>query len=315
MTESSTQPVRSGPMAGERRFDVLAVGGVDVDIVMRVDRLPGHGEKVLGTFVGNLPGGTVANFACAASRLGLRAASLATVGPDDAGKLIIEDFEHFGVATDFVLVRPEVETHFTVILIEPSGERSIIVVPRFTEAYDDAFLERAIPQSRALYTMPNRADLFRQMGRMARAHGVQVMIDVEATIGADRETLEEMLQWVNIASFNEAGLEAIGGEEATIEGARQLLAFGPHTVVVTLGKRGSLAVTADEAVEMPGRDVAVVDTTGAGDTFNAAFLTATLRGLPLAGRLAFANAAAALAVTGLGPRGRLPTSAEVESFL
>lgn len=303
-----------------RPFDVLAVGGIDVDLVMRVDQLPERGGKILGRFVGRLPGGTVANFACVASRLGLDVASLSTVGADEAGQMVIADFEDYGVATDLVVTRQDVETHFTVIFIEPSGERSIVVVPMFEEQYDDAQLQEAIPQARALYTMPSDPQLFARMARIARANGVQTMIDVEATIGADRQTLEGILQWVDIASFNEAGLIAVSGEEPTVEGARRLLAYGPHTVVVTLGARGALAVTAEDAALVPGWQVDVVDTTGAGDTFNAAFLTATLSSetshpLPLARRLAFANGAAALSTTGLGPRGRLSTSAEVEAFI
>ncbi len=300
---------------GHRPFDVLAVGGIDIDLVMRVDHLPGRGGKVLGQFVGRLPGGTVANFACVASRLGLEVASLSTVGADEAGQMVIADFRNYGVATDLVVVRQDVETHFTVIFIEPSGERSIVVVPMFKEQYDDDQLQKAIHQVRALYTMPSDEQLFTRMAGIARANGVQTMIDVEATIGADRETLERILQWVDIASFNEAGLIAVSGEEPTVEGARRLLAYGPHTVVVTLGARGALAVTADDAALVPGWQVSVQDTTGAGDTFNAAFLTATLRGLPLAQRLAFANGAAALSTTGLGPRGRLSTTAEVETFI
>jgi sugar/nucleoside kinase (ribokinase family) len=306
--------------AGQPRFDVLAVGGVAVDWVMRVDHLPRSGQNVIGHFVGHLPGGAVANFACAAAHLGLQAASLSAVGDDKNGRLLTGDFQKHGVAIDHVLVRPDVETLFTVILIEPSGERSIVVVRMFEERYSDDQLLAAISQSRALYTMPNNAQLFARMAKIARAHDVLTMIDVEATIGADRQKLERILRWTDIASFNENGLIAVSGEEPTVEGARRLLAYGPHTVVVTLGARGALAVTADEAVLAPGRMVAVQDTTGAGDTVNAAFLMATLdsaksRPLPLARRLAFANGAAALATTGLGPRGRLPTSAEVEAFI
>jgi ribokinase/sulfofructose kinase len=185
----------------------------------------------------------------------------------------------------------------------------------FKEHYDDDQLEEAIGQVRALYTMPHNEPLFTRMAQIARGQGVQTMIDVEATIGADRETLERILPWVDIASFNEAGLVAVSGEEPTVEGARRLLVYGPHTVVVTLGARGALAVTADESALVPGWNVDVQDTTGAGDTFNAAFLTATLRRMPLERRLAFANGAAALSTTGLGPRGRLSTSAEVEAFI
>jgi ribokinase len=306
--------------AGQPRFDVLAVGGVAVDWVMRVDHLPRSGENVMGHFVGCLPGGAVANFACAAARLGLQAASLSTVGDDENGRLLTGDFQKQGVGIDHVLVRQDVETLFTVILIEPSGERSIVVVRMFEEVYSDEQLQAAIGQSRALYTMPNNAQLFTRMAKIARAFGVLTMIDVEATIGADRRSLEHILRWTDIASFNEAGLIAVSGEEPTLEGARRLLAYGPHTVVVTLGARGALAVTADEAVSSPGRPVSVLDTTGAGDTFNAAFLTATLSSpdsgqWPLNRRLAFANSAAALATTGLGPRGKLPTRAEVEAII
>lgn len=299
----------------ERPYDILAVGGIDLDLVMKVERLPGHSEKVLGDFVGRLPGGTVANFACAAARLGMRVASLSTVGQDEAGQMIVDDFENYGVDTGYVLVRPDIDTPFTVILIEPSGERSIVVVPTFKEKYDADLLRKALSQVRAMHTMPNDASLFGQMARIARSEDVLVMIDVEATIGADRETLEQILRWVDIASFNERGLVSISGERATVVGARRLLEFGPHTVVVTLGERGALAVTAGEAAEVPGWKVPVQDTTGGGDTFNAAFLTATLRRYPLEQRLAFANGAAALAITGLGPRGRLPTSSEVEDFI
>ena len=84
---------------------------------------------------------------------------------------------------------------------------------------------------------------------------------------------------------------------------------------MTLGSRGALAVTRDEASVQPGFAVQAVDTTGAGDTFNAAFVSATLSGLPLAERLRFANGAGALSVTRMGPRGRLPTADEVRSFV
>ncbi|MCZ7569263.1 MAG: carbohydrate kinase family protein [Ardenticatenaceae bacterium] len=301
--------------SAERPFDVIAVAGVDVDLVLMVDRLPGHGEKVMGRLVGRLPGGTVANFACAASQLGLRVASFATVGADEAGRLVVADFERFGVATEFVRVRPDVETHFTVILVEPSGERSIVVVPMFKERFDLDLAGRALSLARAFYMMPNDAEQFVRLAEIARANSARVMIDVEPTIGADRHTLEMLLAWVDIASFNHLGLTAVSGEEPTVEGARRLLAYGPHTIVVTLGSRGALAVTAADAAQVEGFSVPVRDTTGAGDTFNAAFLSATLRGEPLAQRLRFANAAAAIAVTGVGPRGHLPARAEVESFL
>jgi sugar/nucleoside kinase (ribokinase family) len=309
----------------QRSYDVLAIGGASIDWVLRVEQLPKRGQNVIGQFVGRLPGGAVANFACAAARLGLGVASLSTVGDQQNGQLIVADFQAHGVATDLVVVRRDVETSFTVVLIEPSGERSIVIARMFEEQFTDDQLRNAIGRARALYTMPNDAQLFTRMGEIARANGVLTMIDVEATIGADRHALERILRWTDIASFNEEGLMAISGEEPTVEGARRLLAYGPHTIVVTLGARGALAVNADEMAMVPGYQPPVQDTTGAGDTFNAAFLAATVRpaildttssgSISLARRLVFANAAAAMSTTGLGPRGCLPSSAEVEVFI
>jgi ribokinase len=299
----------------DKRFDVVAVGGTDVDLVITVDELPELGEKVLGRHVGWLAGGTVANFAAAAGRLGLRVASFCTVGGDDVGQLVVDDFHRYGVSTEFVTGRDDVKTHYCVILVTPSGERSIVVVPMFDEGFDPEESRRALSQARAMYMMTNRANRFVEMAQLARESGALVMIDVETTLGADRATLERILPWVDIASFNESGLIASSGEAPTIEGARRLLDYGPQVVVVTLGSRGALAVSQDEEAQVGGFPVTVRDTTGAGDTFNAAFLAGTLRGDPLEERVAFANATASLSVTGLGPRGHLPTRDEVDAFM
>ena len=164
---------------------------------------------------------------------------------------------------------------------------------------------------------PHRLELLGIVGHrgLARRHAVEVMIDVEPTVCARRSQLERILQQTDIASFNQFGFTAAAGQEPSIEAARELLRFGPHTVIVTRGKQGALAVTKDEAAEHPGFEVPVVDTTGAGDTFHAAYLAAALRGESLAARLRLANATAAMSVTALGPRGWLPTNAEVEFFL
>ena len=109
----------------------------------------------------------------------------------------------------------------------------------------------------------------------------------------------------------------MSGESATLDGARKLLDLdlGPSMVVVTLGADGALVVTKEEAHQVPGWRVDVVDTTGAGDTFNATFLTGLLEERPLSECLTRANAGAALSVTGLGPRGGLPTPSEITQFL
>ena len=94
-----------------------------------------------------------------------------------------------------------------------------------------------------------------------------------------------------------------------------MLDLNPQVVVVTLGREGCLAVTADDEVRCPGFETEVVDTTGAGDCFNAAFLTGYLSGWSLERMANFGNAAAALSVTKLGPRAGIPTRKQVLKFL
>ena len=130
--------------APNRRFDILAIDRVALDIVLKVQRLPGHGEKEVGDFVGNLPGGPAANFACAAARQGMSVAALATLGDDEAAKIIIDDFQDYGVDTSYVRKDPSRQSNFTVILLEPSGERSIIAVPAPPHVYETELLNESI---------------------------------------------------------------------------------------------------------------------------------------------------------------------------
>jgi ribokinase/sulfofructose kinase len=298
-----------------RPFDVVTVDGVDVDLVLTVDGLPGPDEKLMAQLVGNLPGGPAANFACAARRLGLNVAALAEVGDDAQGRLIVDDFAGYGVDTSLIHTRADGRTCFTVILIPPSGEKAILVVPTFVPVHPPDLMRDAFSRARLVYLMPQNHQQFMTISEVAHACGAQVMVDIEPTVGGDAQMMARIMAGCDIASFNQFGFRTAEGVEPSLAAARRLLERGPHTVVVTLGANGALAVTRDEEAQQPGFAVEAVDTTGAGDTFNAAFVTATARGLSLAERLRFACGAGSLAVTGMGPRGRLPTTAEVEEFL
>ena len=302
-----------------KQWDVVAVGTAAIDLVIKVERLPGHDEKVMGRHVGWLPGGTVPNFACAASRLGLRTGFLGTVGDDASGSLIVEDFHRFGVDTDHLTTLRGTPTRYTVILLPPGGERAIVVVPTYPD--DTALLtneERTyVASARAVYIMTGNVERFEALAGAARAGGALVMVDVEPTLALDMARLKRILSATDVASFNRAGLESATGQPATdlVKTAQQMLELNPQVVVITLGREGCLAVTADDEVRCPGFETEVVDTTGAGDCFNAAFLTGYLSGWSLERMANFGNAAAALSVTKLGPRAGIPTRKQVLKFL
>jgi sugar/nucleoside kinase (ribokinase family) len=304
-----------GVDAGARAIDVLAVGGTSLDTVITLDRLPSHDEKVIGALAGYVPGGPAANFACAASRLGLRAAALARIGDDDAGRRIIADFERFGVDTSHVQVIEGSPSTFTICLVDPSGEKAVVVVPMLDQSVPRDAVRRLLPSVRLLFGIPSDHAWFGELARLAHDRGVEVMIDVEPSSLPQTLDPERFLADIDIVAFNEASFRAASGETPSISAARRLLRYGPRLIIVTRGAGGALAVTADEAAECPAFPVEVVDSTGASDIFNAAFVRAMFDAKPLAECVRFANAAAALAVTAMGSRGRLPNEEEVQRFL
>ncbi|HEX2865328.1 MAG TPA: PfkB family carbohydrate kinase, partial [Deinococcales bacterium] len=126
----------------------------------------------------------------------------------------------------------------------------------------------------------------------------------------------DVLADVNVLVVNEHELAVVSGlENAPVEeAARGLLGRGPNTVVVTLGSRGCLAVTAAGDQRLPAFPVNVVDTTGAGDTFTGVLATWLDEGQPLAESLRAASAAAALSCTAPGAQGGMPTRAQIETL-
>ena len=298
----------------KRDIDVLAIGGIDADLVLRVPRIPGHDEKVRADFEGWQSGGPVGNMACAASRLGLSVHAVCQVGDDEGGRQVLDDYRTAGVDTSLCDVRPGDATPFTVILIDPTGEKVILLISAFEPDYDLERIGSALERTRVMFMLPRAKD-FPVLAQLARDRGAMVMTDIEPGSGDDAEFLEPVLKLVDIASFNQFGVRAWTGREPSPALARELTAMGPSTVLFTRGAAGAIGANADTSLQVKGHKVEVVDTTGAGDTFHAAFVKGTLSGLALEAVLAYANAAGALSVTALGPRGLLPDHATVEAFL
>jgi len=222
---------------------ILTIGGIDLELILTIPQIPRPDEKVLGNFIGRLPGGPAANFACAASRLGLDVAAHCQVGDDEGGRLIIDQLETYGVDTSLVEVMLGQATPFALILVDPSGEKMTITVPTF----------QAI--------MPDNEQTFLTLAQTAHTHDTEVMIAIEPDVCRNRNKLERILSQTDIASFNQFGFRAAAGVEPSVEAAQSLLAYGPHTVIVTLGEQGALAVNRDGAVVQPGLNVPVADCT------------------------------------------------------
>jgi sugar/nucleoside kinase (ribokinase family) len=250
--------------------------------------------------------------ACAASRLGLRTGLVSWVGDDAEGKLILADLRRFEVDVNYVAVTPDTTTNFTTILIDPSGEKAIVIVPTsFDTLVLDPPLVSYLSSARLVYSTAYDPDQFERIAAVVHAAGGRMSTDVEPVAGLQDETLQRVLTLVDIVFFDADALNTDQLEPV----AEQVRAAGPELVVITRGAQGALACDAGGVVYCPAFRVPVVDTTGAGDCFTAAFLTAYLRRLPLRQSLLYAHAAAALSIQGYGARRALPTDAQVRHFL
>lgn len=301
---------------GPRRWDVLGVGDIDVDLYLGVPVLAGPDDKVPGAFLGEHPGGMIANVTCAASRLGSSAAMMGVVGDDDYGRLAVQGLAERGVDTSLVRVRQGGRTFFCVIMLDGSGEKALTAVdtdchlPRREDLDPDAFAHTQI-----VHLMGDDLDTATWTAAEAQRRGALVSLDLEASTAAHgAQALRPLLANTDVLFMNEAGCFGLFGEDAD-RAASTVLRFGPAVGVVTRGRKGVTAVHGTTQVQVSALEVPVVDTTGAGDCFIGAFLNRLLAGWELAEATRFATAAAALSIGGIGSRSALPTTDQTAALM
>ncbi|MFM1654665.1 ribokinase [Brevibacillus sp. B_LB10_24] len=298
---------------------VVVIGSLNMDIVVEADRPPAMGETVSGNQVHFIPGGKGANQAVAAARLGAKTRMIGAVGDDAFGAQLLASLEQDGIGTQTVKTVAEVATGIASILLS-QGDNSIIVVPganyrclpedvdRHMEALEQAdviLLQLEIP----LETVVHAA-------KRAKALGKKVVLNPAPA----RELPDELYQHVDVIIPNETELALLSGisgegDEQLTGAMKRLLAKGVQTVITTLGAQGAAyLVRGGQLGKAAGHKVEVVDTTGAGDSFNAGFAVALASGKSLAEAVSYAGRVAALAVTRLGAQRGMPTSDEVAHF-
>jgi ribokinase len=300
---------------------VVVVGSLNADLVVRLTRFPSPGETVTGRDFAVHPGGKGANQAVAAGRLGARVHMAGRVGDDDQGRLLRASLDGAGVDTKAVDVDGEATTGLALITIDAEGQNEIVIVPGANGRLSAADVERNrdLIASAGLLLLQLEVPLptVEAAARLGRAAGATVILDPAP---AQPECLR-LLPFVDYVTPNERELAALAGApgargpgEARAL-ARALLAWGPRRVVAKLGAEGAVLIAPDGERVFPGRRVAAVDTTAAGDVWNGAFAAALAEGAEEAEAGEFANAAAAISVTRAGAQPSMPTRDEVQALL
>jgi ribokinase len=243
--------------------EVVVVGSLNQDITVAADRRPDVGETVLGRSLAIAPGGKGANQAVAAARAGARVAMVGCVGADAAGHALLAGLRAAGVDTAGVRALDDTASGTALIVVDATGENSIVVVPGANARLSAADVERAL-------------------GAQAGVVLAQLEVPEEAVVAAARRAGRFVLNASPVRPVPPALLEAadplivnageaaaiIGGDGADPEAlAAAALALGVRSIVITLGARGARWTTPEWSIARPAPAVDVVDTTGAGDVF------------------------------------------------
>ncbi len=303
----------------DTRPKLTIVGSFNTDLSVRTPRMPVSGETILGGPFKSGPGGKGANQAVAAARLGADVTMVVKLGKDMFGDLAAQNLANEAIRGDFVLRTETSHTGVAFIIVDDAGENMIVVAAGANDHLTPADVDQArgaiVTSNLLLLQLEVPLETVEHAAWMAGEAGVKVLLNP----APGRPLPPELLRQVDVLTPNETEASLITGMPVTTlaeaeSAGRRLIANGVGSVVVTLGAKGALVVNGDGAQHVPGRQVEVVDSTGAGDAFSGALAVALCEGKGLVEAVRFANLAAALQVTKYGTAPAMPYRSEVDKL-
>jgi len=296
--------------------DVIGIGNANMDIIVKVLKLPVIDEKVLAEDVVFLPGGGASNFAVACSRLGIPTGFIGCVGNDYFGKLLLENFKKEGVDVSHVKIVKK-NTGFVIAISDIEGKYFMVANRGANlELKPEDLDEEYIGGARLVHGSSLRIEIAEALGKKARKLNVFSSIDVGAELAhLERSKFLKILRGYDFTFLNKTSYKLIFNVNPTREVLLKYFPRGMKVLVVTLGEAGVLACDGKRVIHVPALKVKVVDTVGAGDAFSAAFLTYFLKTEDLEVAAKYAVAAAAIKVQKIGGQKGLPVREELEKFV
>jgi ribokinase len=309
------------PQLQHDRPRIVVVGSINMDLVVRSEKLPGPGETVIGREVREIPGGKGANQAVAAARLGANVSMIARVGDDAFGEKLRAGLASEGIDVGHVVVTSECASGLAVVAVDDRGENAITVIPgangRLTSAdvraaedliraADVVLLQLEIP----IETVQSAVSLSRQLAKT-------VILDPAPA----PRTVDSRMLSVDVICPNETEATALTGIaianiDDAMRAAARLREMGPTYAIITLGRDGAVVCGPDGGLErVASFAITPVDTTAAGDAFAAALGFCLARRAPIHDAVRFACAAGAVAASRPGAQPSMPTVGEVSDLL
>ena len=304
----------------KKQFDVLVAGEINPDLILSGNITPEFGqvEKLVETAHLEI-GSSSAIFACGAARLGLKVAFIGFCGDDLFGQFMLDAMRARSVDVSNVIRVSGDQTGLSVIL-NSGSDRAILTHKGLIDALRASDIsENLLRQTRHLHVasyflqtalQPGLPELFQ------RAHSLSVTTSLDTNWDPSGEWtgVLDLLQWVDVFLPNAAEACAITGL-ADIERAADELAKHAGIAAIKLGALGALGVQGNHQVRASAIPVNVVDTVGAGDTFDAGFLFGYLNGWDVEKSLQMAAASGALSTRAAGGTSAQPTREEAMQYV
>ena len=299
---------------------VAVLGGINMDLVVRVPRLPGKGETAIGHDFFTACGGKGANQAVAVAKLGIPVRLVGQVGGDDFGKTLLSGLQAAGVRAD-VTVNSAIHSGVASIFVDENGDNAIANAAGANDRVGEAEVERFasnLKQARVvLLELGVPLEAVVAGAKVAAARGRTVILDPAP---ARFELPAELYPLIDIITPNE--VEAgqlvgftVDGRPAAERAASVLRQRGVKGAIVTLGERGAFCSFDEETFFVPSIPVEVVDTVAAGDAFNGGLAAALASGKSIREAVYWGTAAGAIAVTKTGAQSSLPDWDSFQAFV
>jgi sugar/nucleoside kinase (ribokinase family) len=305
------------------QFDILVAGEINPDLILSGNVIPEFGQvEQLVDSADLTVGSSSAIFACGAARLGLKVAFVGVCGADIFGRFMLDELSRAGVDVSGVIVDPELSTGLSVILSPggSAGERAILthlgaIDHLRAEQVTQSLLQKARHLHVASYFLqttlrPGLPELFQR----ARTLGLSTSLDTNWDPSGMWSGFAELLGGVDVFLPNQKEALGISGA-STVEAALQVLSRKCRVVVIKCGAAGALAQRGDESAHAVALPVQVMDTVGAGDSFDAGFLVGWLNGWSLERSLALAAACGSLSTRAAGGTSAQPSLEEALQYV
>lgn len=296
---------------------ITVVGSLNYDMTCVLQRLPQLGETLTAHSYVTAFGGKGANQAVAAARLGARVRMIGAVGRDPTGEAMRQNLESQGIDGSGIK-SVDIPSGIAMINVAAAGDNTIVVYPGANGSLDPSWVRQHEDSIRASSCLVMQLEVPIEAVLEAARIASQARVPILLNPAPARALPADLVSACTVITPNQTELRLLSGVEDMLTGARIMLERGVGAVVVTLGKEGCLYMDEHGSFTVPSFQVAAIDATAAGDTFNGALATmlSSRHGLPLdADDLSFCNAAGALAATRLGAQPSIPTLAEIQAFM